>query len=257
MRTIRAFILGLIIITVSGLTVWTDAARAVDLKVLSISGMAPVLSQLIPEFEKTTDQRVSAEYGTPAVIRDRLLKEEQFDVVFSASSAWDDLIKANKVETGLPLAKFGLSVAIRQGAPKPDLHDVGAFKKALLDAQSIAIGDPRSGGPAAFLHRVFERLGVAEQLAAKLKSYPNGASIAQAVARGEAEIGIIVTPDLMVAPGVDVAAPLPSELQIVVTVMGGVAIGTPNSEAARAFIEFVHRPTSADAFKSKGLDPIF
>lgn len=237
--------------------VWPDRSCAAEIKVLSLSGMSPVLAQLIPDFEKSTGHRVSAIYGTPMVMRQRLAKDDQFDVVFGMANIWPDLVRERKVETGSTLAQFGMSVGVRQGAPKPNVRDVPAFKKTLIDAQSIAVGDPGVGGPAAAVLKMFERLDIAEHLAPKLKKYPNGAAIAKAVASGEAELGLVITPDLVAAPGVEIAGPFPAELQLTLPVMSAVAVGTPNREAAQAFIEFVRRPTSASAFTSKGLDPRF
>jgi molybdate transport system substrate-binding protein len=218
-----------------------------------------VFEQLAPEFEKSTGNRVTIEYAPPAVGAKRILDSERFDIVFNNRAVLDELATANKIqtETRTEIASYKIGVGVRRGAPKPDLKDVEAVRKAVLEAKSIALGDPKSGSvPGRHLRAVFMQMGIAEQLAPKIKLYFGGVALAHAIAVGEAEMGISTSSELMGDPNVDFAGTLPAEIQNISTMLGVATSGTANLEAARAFISFVHRRDWSEMFKTKGLDLI-
>lgn len=250
-------ILGLIIIV--GLGFSTTTVLADELRALSNSSLKSVFERLIPEFEKSTGHRITIEYAPPAVGGKRVLDGERFDIVFNNRAVLDQLAVANKIQIGTrtEIASYKIGVGVRRGAPKPDLKDVEAFRKAVLEAKSIALGDPKSGSvPRRHMQKIFTQMGIAEQLAPKIKSYFGGVALAHAVAVGEAEMGISTSSELMGDPGVDFAGPLPAEIQNISTMLGVATTGTPHLESAKAFISFVHRPVWSEMFKTKGLDLI-
>jgi molybdate transport system substrate-binding protein len=174
-------------------------------------------------------------------------------------SMLDELAGANKIQTATrtEIASYKIGVGVRRGAPKPDLKDVEAFRQAVLDAKSIALGDPQSGSvPRRHMQKIFTQMGIAEQLAPKIKSYFGGVALAHAIAVGEVQMGISTSSELMGDPDVDFAGPLPAEIQNISTMLGVATSGTARLEAAKAFISFVHRPVWREMFKTKGLDLI-
>jgi molybdate transport system substrate-binding protein len=234
-------------------------ALADELRVISNSSLKYVFEQLVPDFEKSTGHRVTIEYSPPAVGSKRVLDGEPFDIVFNNRSMLDELAKANKIQvaTRTEIASYKIGVGVRRGTPNPDLKDVEAFKQAVLEAKSLGLGDPKSGSvPGRHMRNIFTQMGIAEQLAPKIKLYFGGVALAHAVAVGEAEMGISTSSELMGDPGVNFAGPLPAEIQNISTMLGAATSGTAHSESAMAFISFVHRPVWSEMFKTRGLDLI-
>lgn len=220
---------------------------------------APYL-QLIPQFEHTTHNKIVTAYGAsmgdaPDSIPSRLQRGEPVDVVILAADALDALIKQGKVVPGsrIDLVRSGIGMAVRAGAPKPDISSVDALKRTLLEAKSIAYSASASG---VYLSReMFQRLGIADQIKAKCKriaSEPVGA----VVARGDAEIGFQQISELLPVPGIDYVGPLPREVQKVTVFSAGVAVGAKQPDAARALIKFLASPAAAPVIKKTGLEPV-
>jgi len=150
------------------------------------------------------------------------------------------------------VAHVGLGVAVRAGAPKPDIGTPDALKATLLKAQSIAsIPESATGYSIA---RVFDRLGITEPMKAKMKAQPNPAQVVAAVAKGEVELGLLLI-NVLTAPGLDVVGPLPPELQENVVFTAAVASETKNASAATTLIEFLKGPVAVTIIKSKGMNP--
>jgi len=156
-----------------------------------------------------------------------------------------------KFATGTDIARVGFGVAIRAGAPKPDVGTSEALKQTLLKAQSIALFPESAAG--AYVLKTFERLGIGEAMKAKTKAMPLG-KITEAVAKGEAELGVFLT-NVLIAPGVELAGPFPAELQQDLVFTGALAADTREAEAARAFIGYLKSPEAAAVLKAKGMNP--
>ena len=170
-------------------------------------------------------------------------------------AALDALIKDGRVLAGskLPLARSGIGMAVRAGAPKPDISSVDALKRTLLEAKSIAYSASVSG---LYLStELFQRLGIADQVAAKSRRVERE-RVGAVVARGEAEIGFQQVSELLPIQGIDYVGPLPPEVQRVSVFSAGVAAGAKHSDAARAFIRFLASPDAARAIAKSGLEPI-
>src|ERR1051326_5514946 len=195
--------------------------RAEDLKVLSAGAMRAALQELAPRFEAKSGHKVAIEYATAAGVEQKVAGDPEIEVAILTKPRIDKLVGQAKVIGGTitPLARAPLGLAVKKGAPKPDISSVDAVKKVLLGAKSVAYADPASGATTGiFLAQAFEKLGIAGELKPKL--HPVAAAAAQGsprvgeiVAKGEAEIGLQPVSELMEVEGVDVVGPLPAELQ--------------------------------------------
>jgi molybdate transport system substrate-binding protein len=230
-----------------------DAARAAELKVWTARALATVLAELGPQFEKTTGHHlvVTADLSAPFLKRARA--GEPFDVLITGAAPLDELIQDGLVVAGTraTVARSGIGVEVRAGAPKPDIRSLPAFKKALLDAKSIAyLKDVGSGIHVA---RVVESLGLAEAVRSKL-TRPDGDVVSEMVARGEVEIGIVVITQILTTPGVELVGPLPPEIQSYVVFTAGVGAHATEPEAAKALVAFLTGPAASSVIEAQGME---
>jgi molybdate transport system substrate-binding protein len=170
-------------------------------------------------------------------------------------SGIDDLIKQGKLidSTRANLAKSGIGVAVRKGAPRPNISSVEAFKAALLNAKSIAYVE--QGGSGVYLKALLPRLGIADGLKNKTKLLPPENPVANAVANGEAEIGMTQISEILPYAGAELVGPLPAEIQLITSFATAVGTEAKQAEHAMALIKFLTAPAAAAVFKAKGLDP--
>jgi molybdate transport system substrate-binding protein len=235
-------------------------ARAADVNVMISGGFSAALRDLEPAFEGATGNHVVMISGpsmgnTPQAIPARLQRGEQADVVIMVGYALDALIKQGKVsaDSRVDLARSRIGMAIRTGAPRPDISTVDAFKNTLLAAKSIAYSDSASG---VYLStELFARLGIADQLKSKSTMIPAD-PVGNVVARGDAEIGFQQISELLPVAGIDVVGPIPAELQKITTFSGGIVAGAQHAEAAQALLTFLRTPAAAAAVARSGLEPI-
>jgi len=241
-----------------------QAADAAELKVVSAGAMRAVLEQLGPEFEKSSGHKLSIEYATAGKVEEKVVADDTVDVAILTKPRADKLVRSAKLVggTAAPLAKAQIGLAVKKGAPKPDISSVDAFKKALLSAKSIAYVDPASGGTTGIhLAQALEKLGIAAELKPKTKlvsaSAGQGSPLAgEPVAKGEAELGMQPISELMEVQGIDVVGPLPAELQSPDLVyVAGSPFTSEQPIAAKALIDFLSGPKAAAVYKAKGLDP--
>lgn len=233
------------------------AAGAAEIAVLSSGGIRPPLEELAAQFERASGHKVALKFVVGARVKQEA-EAGAFDVVVAPTNTFEELTKAGKVvaATRADVARAGVGVAVRAGAPKPDLASVEAFKRTLLDAKSVAYN--REGTAGAYFIELLERLGISKEMQPKLKpttgTDPARSSLAL-VARGEAEIAVAAIATLF-APGVDFAGPVPSVLQSYIQFTAGVGSGAKEPQAAAAFIKFVTAPAAGAAFRAKGMDPV-
>lgn len=237
---------------VSAATVHAD-----EIRVMSSGAFADAYLQLVPQFERTSGHTVitvTTASGTGAdSIANRVQRGEAVDVVIIAAAAIDDLIKAAKVLAGsrVDLARSSIGMAVRAGAPKPDISSVDALKRTLLAATSIAYSGAVSGIYVST--ELFQRLGVADQLLAKGRRI-DGERVAAVVARGEAEIGFQQISELLSVPGIDYVGPLPPEVQRVTVFAAGVVTASAHPDAARSLIKYLSSPEAAVTLTKSGLE---
>lgn len=230
----------------------TQMAGAITLLVSNSTRGA--LDELLPEFERASGHRVKASYDPAQIMLKRIADGERGDLVMLAQAAIDALAEKGIVvpESRRTIARCGVGVAVRAGAPKPDLSSVEAFKRALLEAKSIA--HTTSGASGIHFSGLIVRLGIADEVKAKAVKNAGGL-IGTLVVEGKAELAIQQIPELMAVPGLEVVGPLPQELQAISVVTVGIFVDAKESKAAQALIDFLMSPSAARVFRAKGLEP--
>jgi molybdate transport system substrate-binding protein len=213
------------------------------------------LRELIPRFERATGHRVTVSNDPGKIMLERIRSGATADAVLTGSAVIDELAKEGLIEAGSrrELARCGAGVAVRAGLPKPDIGTVEAFRRALLDARSIA--HTTSGASGMHLMRVVERLGIAAEVRAKARTQPGGL-VGEILARGEADLAVQQIPELLAVPGLDYVGPLPPELQIASTVAVAIFARAAQPQAARELVDFLATPAAARAYRASGLEPL-
>jgi molybdate transport system substrate-binding protein len=225
-------------------------AKAAEIKVLTARAIATVLERIGPDFERQTGHKLNVISGFgPNFVR-QINAGEPFDVFVSTPQTMESLFKEGKLiaETRTNLVRSGTGVAVRAGAPKPDIGSVEAFKHALLNAKSI--GYLKVGG----VPQLVERLGIADAIRSKV-IIPETDAVSELVAKGELELGVVVITQILTTPGVDLVGPLPPEIQYFVVFVAGVSAGSKAPDAARELIKFLTGPTAVPVIKSQGMEP--
>ncbi len=232
----------------------TASLHAAELQVLAGGSITAVLGELGPQFERASGHKLVIQYaGTPDLIK-RATSGVPFDLGVVPSEVMRDAAARARFAPGpmADIARVGYGVAVRAGAPKPDVGTPDALRQALLRAQSVALV-PESAAGAQVL-RTFERLGISEAMRAKIRPVAAPAQIAPAVARGEAELGVFLV-NVLMAPGVDLAGPFPAELQQDLVFTAAIAADTGEADAAKAFIAYLASPAGAAVIRAKGMTP--
>jgi len=226
---------------------------AAELKVLAGGSMTSVLNELGPQFERASGHKLVIHFdSTPNLIK-LATSGEPFDLgVVPIDLFKDAAAKARFAEPAVNIARVGYGVAVRAGAARPDVSTPDALKKTLLSAQSIAFIPSSAAG--AYVTSVFERLGITDAMKAKTKAQTATTQIPQAVANGDAELGIFLV-NVLMAPGVELAGSFPAELQQELVFTAAVAARTEQADAAKAFIEFLSTPAATSVIKAKGMTP--
>jgi molybdate transport system substrate-binding protein len=223
------------------------------------TAMKAAIEEIAPPFERAGGQTLRVVYGPSGGLARRFNGGERADLIVMDSKVLDELIRQGKVAPGrTDVARTGIGIAVRKGAPKPDVSSPEALKRALLAARSIGHTAPAGGGvTAAHVIGVFEKLGIAAQVTPKVKlaaGGPNG-RVSVLVSSGEAEIGLQQVSELMSNPEVEVIGMLPAELQLTTIYSAGVTTTAREREAAKALIKALTVPSAALIFKARGLDP--
>jgi molybdate transport system substrate-binding protein len=229
------------------------ASSASELKLIAGGSLAPLFKELGPQFEKASGHTLSIHFDSAPNIISRINAGTPFDVVVVPADVFKDAAAKGKLsDPTVNIARVGYGVIVRAGAPKPDLSTPDAFKKALLAAASISSTPSSAAG--AYIAKVYERLGIADQMKAKTKAEPLPTAIAPVVARGDAELGVFLT-NVFNAPGIELAGPFPAELQQELVFPAAVATDAKEPAAARALIDFLKTPAAVTAIKAVGMTP--
>jgi molybdate transport system substrate-binding protein len=232
-------------------------AAAAEIKVLTAGAFKQVLLVLVPDFEKQTGHKVILENDTVGALTKRIEGGEAFDLAVLTPAAVNDLSTKGKFVAGsrTNLGRVGVGVVVKEGAPKPDISSVDAFKKTLLAAKSVAYIDPAAGGSSGiYVAGLLDKLGVAADVKPKAKLIPGGA-VAEHIARGEAEIGIHQISEILPVKGITLVGPLPADIQNYTVYAAGLGANGKESEAAKALLKTLSGPAAADVLKSKGMEP--
>ena len=238
-----------------GLAGAAPGASAAEIGLVTTNAVEQILRDLIPTFERTSGHTVRmAVYGTGLAVTKVKDGSEAPDLVLLSPAALGDLAKADKVTAGSITDAFRsrVGLAVRAGAPKPDIGTADAFKTTLLNAKTIG----HSIGPSGdyFSTELIQRLGIADALKPKI-IVVRGRPVAAAVASGEVEIGIHQVAELMQVPGIDIVGPLPAELQKTLIYATGLATAAMQPEAAKALVKFLSAEAAGPAIKKNGMDP--
>ena len=232
-------------------------ASAAEIKVLSGSGIQPVMIELIPKFEQLSRYKVTFDYGTVGGMADRVQRGEAADVVIATGPQIDALEGQGKVVAGsrTDLAKTGVGVFVRKGAPKPDISSVEAFKRTMLAAKSIGWNDPAAGAPVSiYMIGAFERLGIAAEMKPKITVFKQRSERFEAVARGDVEIGFNQISEILVAPNIELVGPLPASIQHYTLFAAGIVAASNEQDAGRALIRFISSSAAQAIMKPKGFE---
>jgi molybdate transport system substrate-binding protein len=229
-------------------------AAAAELKVLAGGSIAGPLNELKAQFERDSGHKLTIAFdSTPNLIK-AVTSDAPFDLGVVPVDVFKDAAAKARFVPGptIDIARVGYGVAVRAGAAKPDISTPDALKQTLIKAQSIATLPASAAG--AYVLSVFERLGIGEAMKAKIKAQPTPAAIPQAVAKGEAELGVFLT-NVLIAPGVELLGSFPAELQQELLFTAAVAQASKEADAAKALITFLRSPAATAVIKAKGMNP--
>ena len=226
-----------------------------EVKVLSTHAVEAVLRALAPKVAHASGQRLTIRYDPANALKRAIENGAAFDVAIVTRPVIDELAAQGLVlrETCRDIARSGLGVAVRAGAPKPDIASPDAFKRALLAARSVVRSSEGTSG--VYFEKLLQRLGIADLLRGKIVLGPSG-RVAEMVARGEAELAVQQIPELLPVEGVDFAGPFPDALQLYTIFSAGVGAAASDRAAAAALVEALAAPSAAALFKVQGLEPI-
>jgi len=232
------------------------AAAAAEIKVLTAGAFKQVLLALLPEFERTSGHKVTVQNDTVGALSKRIEGGEVFDLAVLTPAAIDALSSKGKFVSGsrVNLARVAVGVMVKGGTPKPDIGSVVAFKQALLAAKSVAYIDPAAGGSSGiYVAGLLDKLGIAAEVKPKAKLIPGG-SVAEHIARGEAELGIHQISEILPVKGVVLVGPLPAEIQNYTVYAAAIGAQAKESAAAKALLDALSGPAAAEVLKSKGME---
>jgi molybdate transport system substrate-binding protein len=240
-----------LVVAVFGLS---PMARAAELRVIAGGSMMASLNALTPEFEKATGHKLSTHFDSTPNIIARINSGTPFDVVVVPVDVFKDAAAKARFAPGptVDIARVGYGVIVRAGTPKPDVSSSDAFKKTLLATPSIAFLPASAAG--AYVTKVFERLGIAEEMKAKTRVQAAPAQIAPAVAKGDAELGVFLT-NVLIAPGVELVGPFPGDLQQELAFTSAIAADTKEADAAKALIDYLRTQAATTVIKAAGMTP--
>jgi molybdate transport system substrate-binding protein len=232
------------------------AAQAAEVKILTAGAMKAVVLELVPQFEKETGHKAVVDNDTAGGLAKRIEGGEAFDAVVVTPGVIDDLGKKGKIaaDSRANVARVGVGVVVKEGAPLPDISSVDAFKRTLIAAKSVAYIDPASGGSSGiYLTGLFDRLGIAADIQPKAK-LKKGGYVAELIANGEAELGLHQISEILPVKGVKLVGPLPAEIQNYTTYAVAVGADAKQSDAARALLKLLTGPAAESVLKARGME---
>jgi len=246
--------------TLAALLLLAPAASAAEVRVMISGGLTAAFNALVPDYEKQSGNKVLVAYGpsmgtTANAIPVRLERGEPADVLIMVGYALADLAKKGKVipDSQVDLVKSPIGVAVKAGAPKPDISSPETLKRALLGAKTIAYSDSASGVYVST--EMFKKLGIEEEMKGKARQIP-ATPVGEIVAKGEAEIGFQQISELKPVAGIDIVGPLPAELQKITVFSAGIASASKEPEAAKGLIKFLTSPAARPEIVKSGMEPI-
>jgi molybdate transport system substrate-binding protein len=227
-----------------------------EITLVAPGGIRAAMEQLIPGFEHKTGHKVKATFGSGLGTKQQVAKGEQFDVPIVQPPYPEVLASGNVVASSAKtLASVSVGVAVKQGAPKPDISTADAVRRTLLAAKSVSYPNPAGGAAAGVsFDETLKKLGIAEQMQSKLKRAQGGAGAMAMVAKGEAEIGLTFVSE-MDEPGIDIVGPLSKEISAPTTLVGFVSSHAKDPAAAKALLDYLSSPEASAAYRAQHMQP--
>ena len=249
----------LLMTTVAVLTLMMGSAPAAEINAFVSTAIKAATDEILPPFERANGHTIRASYAPSGALVPRFLRGEPVDIFLTDAPALDELIKQGKIVGGrVDLVRTGIGIAVRKGAPKPDVSTPEALKRALLAAKTIGHASPAGGSiTARHVQWVFQQLGITDEMTPKVKMSMGGPNsrVSVLVSSGEAEIGLQQASELYDNPEVEVIGMLPAELQQTTVYSAGITANAKEAEAAKAMIKALTTPQAKSIYKAKGLEP--
>jgi molybdate transport system substrate-binding protein len=233
-------------------------AQAAEITVLAAAAVQESLEAVVHAYERESGDKVRASFGSVGQIQTKLKAGEKADLVISSTPAVAAAEKEGTVKMGSRaiIGRVEIGVAVREGAPVPDISTTEAFKRTVLTAKSVSFTDPAGGGTAAiFVAGLFDRLGIADAIKNNALKFNAGRDVVAAVAKGDAEIGIGFTSEFVPVKGVKIVGTLPKEIEFVNEYSAYIPVTSVAAQPAGALIAYLARPSSRDTFKAAGVAP--
>jgi molybdate transport system substrate-binding protein len=232
-------------------------AGAVEITLIAPGGIRAAVNQMLSEFERKTGNTVKATFGSGGGTKERVLKGEPFDVPV-VQVPYEDVIKSGHVVVAseTPLANVSVGLAVRSGAPKPDISSADAVKKLLLGAKSIAYPNAANGAAAGVsFDETLKKLGITEEMKPKIKIAQGGSGAMAMLAKGEVDYGLTFVSEIITEPGVEAVGPLPRDISTPTFLTAFLSADSKNAEAAKALISYLSSPAAAAVYKERGMLP--
>jgi molybdate transport system substrate-binding protein len=247
------------VVAVVALAALVTHVEAAEITIFSAGGAKAVMTSLVPDFERKSGHKVTISFGTPGTMRDKLTQGEAADVAVVIAAILPDLEKAGRIVPGsrVEFATSYVGVAVRAGAPKLDLTTPDAVKRAILAAKTVALSDPKAGTQlGATFTGIADRNGFGAELRSRTKFVLGpGADVAEAVAKGEADIGVTLSSEILPVAGVALGGELPSDFISPTVTHAFLVSGAKNPEIAKVFLDFLKSPEARKAIEAKGMKP--
>jgi molybdate transport system substrate-binding protein len=235
----------------------STCAGAVELTLIAPGGIRAAVNQMLPDFERKTGNTVKATFGSGGGTRERVVKGEPFDVPI-VQLPYEDVIKSGHVVAAseTPLANVSVGLAVRAGAPRPEISTADAVKKLLIGAKSISYPNAANGAAAGVsFDETLKKLGIAEEIKPKIKIAQGGAGAMALLAKGEIDYGFTFVSEIITEPGVEAVGPLPRDISTPTFLAAFLSADSRNPEAAKALISFLSSPEAAAVYKARGMLP--
>ena len=233
------------------------AVRANEITLIAPGGIRAAVDQMIPAFEKSTGHKVKATFGSGGGTKERVINGEPFDVPI-VQLPLDPVLASGHViaASETPLAFVAVGVAVRTGAPKPDISSADAVKRLLLGSKAIAYPNAASGAAAGVsFNETLQKLGIADAMKPKIKIAQGGRGAMELLAKGEVDIGLTFISEIITEPGVEVVGPLPRDISTPTALVGFVSAHTKEPDAAQALLRYLSSPEAAAVYKQRGMEP--
>ena len=231
-----------------------------EIKVMSTGAVEPMVKLFAPVFERETGHKATLIFGTAGGIRGRLEAGEQPDLLILPADDMEAMDKAGKLVPGsrTDLGRTITGIAIKEGAPAPDVSTPEAFKQALIKARGVSFSDPAAGGSSGtYFAGLLQKMGIADEVNKKAVLGKRGYEVAQAVVDGRVDIGTTFISELLTVPGVRILGPLPGDLYFANTYTAGIPVASRQQDAAKALLRVLTNPATRDRWTAAGLEPAF